>query len=495
MDEERRAGPSGGRGSSSRPHKDNLTKRCDCGPRKQLTCAHPWHIDFYRGRKFRFSLDVLAKARGVPLPRTKDEAEAFRDRIRGEIRDGVFKDPHAKPEPLPADTRLTVADVAGRYLTDYVQVPTRRKRAAYAMECHVNALTAAEIPAAQGRTVRLGDKPMADVTADDVESVRRAQRQAMRRAIDDRARWEAEAAERAAEGKPMTRPKPRLMRKGGEVGINRLLARARHLFAWAKQRGIITASPFGPKGEPVVTLESRAEDPRDRRLRPGEEAALLQHAGPHLQAVIIGALQTGARSGELLNLQWKDIEHVAGPKGELVPRFVVLPAGKTKTYQTRRVPVTQRLASVLAMRRTDPDGERLDDKPDGYVFGNEVGEAVGSIKTAWRATCRRAGIEGLTFHDLRREFASRLMESGAEPHEVRDWLGHANITTTSRYLRSTPLALERTMKRFEQHERGAEPPRSEQPENRHTAPECDNQPIEQLRQAGTMEVLGAVRVN
>jgi integrase len=77
--------------------------------------------------------------------------------------------------------------------------------------------------------------------------------------------------------------------------------------------------------------------------------------------------------------------------------------------------------------------------------GNEVGEQIGSIKTAWRATCRRARIRGLHFHDLRREFGSRLLESGAAQHDVRDFLGHANITTTSRYLKSTPLRLERAL--------------------------------------------------
>ena len=63
------------------------------------------------------------------------------------------------------------------------------------------------------------------------------------------------------------------------------------------------------------------------------------------------------------------------------------------------------------------------------------------MKTAWRGTCRRAGIEDLQVLDLRREFGSRLRESGASDHDVRDFLGHANSTTTSRYLASTPLRL------------------------------------------------------
>jgi hypothetical protein len=58
----------------------------------------------------------------------------------------------------------------------------------------------------------------------------------------------------------------------------------------------------------------------------------------------------------------------------------------------------------------------------------------------------------LHFHDLRREFACRLLESRAELHDVRDFLGHTNITTTPRYLRSTTLRLERALTLLERHE-------------------------------------------
>jgi integrase len=91
---------------------------------------------------------------------------------------------------------------------------------------------------------------------------------------------------------------------------------------------------------------------------------------------------------------------------------------------------------------------RQDGKPHGplaYVFGNDVGDQVVSIRTAWAVTCKRAGITGLHFHGLRREFASRLLESRADLHEVQMFLGHAAITTTSRYLQSTPLRLERAL--------------------------------------------------
>jgi hypothetical protein len=64
-----------------------------------------------------------------------------------------------------------------------------------------------------------------------------------------------------------------------------------------------------------------------------------------------------------------------------------------------------------------------------------------------RAVCL-IGIN-LHFHDLRREFACTLLESTADLHDVRDFLGHANITTTSRYLTSSPVRLAQAMARFD----------------------------------------------
>lgn len=60
-----------------------------------------------------------------------------------------------------------------------------------------------------------------------------------------------------------------------------------------------------------------------------------------------------------------------------------------------------------------------------------------SIKTAWRATCRRAGVEDLHFHDLRPEAGSRWLDGGVPLHVVRDWLGHTSVAQTSTYRATT----------------------------------------------------------
>jgi hypothetical protein len=55
----------------------------------------------------------------------------------------------------------------------------------------------------------------------------------------------------------------------------------------------------------------------------------------------------------------------------------------------------------------------------------------------------------LTFRDLRREFGSLLLESGAALHDIASFLGHAAVTTTNRYLQSAPVRLERALTRLE----------------------------------------------
>lgn len=165
-------------------------------------------------------------------------------------------------------------------------------------------------------------------------------------------------------------------------------------------------------------------------------------------------LETGCRPGEVLNLRWQDVDLDAG--------LLALKGERTKTSRPRAIPITQRLRAVLAMRQAAfdaafEDDPRLEDRRQAaFVFGDEIGQKVASVKTAWQTACRKAGIDGLHLQDLRREFASRLLESSVELHVTRTWLGHASIATTSRYLAVTITGLQAAAKRFEAARDGAE---------------------------------------
>jgi integrase len=130
-------------------------------------------------------------------------------------------------------------------------------------------------------------------------------------------------------------------------------------------------------------------------------------------------------------------------------RELVIEAVKSKTRTARIVPISSRLKAVLEMRRTDPSAQ--DFGPDTFVFGNEVGEQVKSIRQAWERARDAAGVAGLQLRDLRHEAGSRFDEAGVPTNYVSKILGHTNLTTTSRYPNIHRRGLQIAMEKLEQH--------------------------------------------
>jgi len=205
----------------------------------------------------------------------------------------------------------------------------------------------------------------------------------------------------------------------------------------------------------VSVISFETEDGRVRRLEDGEEQRLraaAQHDDQHiarqkpwLDHLIVAALETGCRQGELLQLQWSEVRWPT----PLKRGFLFLPAAKTKTKRDRAVPITKPLLAVLEMRRHGPDGK--DHDADAYVFGSSVGEMRRDIKTQWGRVLKAAKLTDLRFHDLRRTAASRWLESGVVPlHQISAWLGHVDIKTTSIYLRAKTTGVMHAADRLEQ---------------------------------------------
>lgn len=397
---------------ATRKSNDGLKKRCGCARKRWTECEHGWHFSFSRGttvdsegkvkkKEFRYSLDVEAAKRKLPRPIEKQDALTWRERLRAEIREGKHD---AAVPTVDAAAPLTLGDVCDKYERDHISVPTRRPQGQKLMLDHIRVARATEIPGPHATTVRLEDKPITAVTTADLRALRAA------RVAASQARCAATKRRDA---------------KGGEAGANRLMQRVRHLFTWAIEHDYVTESPFRRGHATIVKANRDAETPRDRRLTGDEEARLLAAASPSLYALIVAALTTGCRKGELLSMRWSQIRETPKPE-------IRLSASNTKTDKPRTVPLTAKLRVVLSMRKTGPDGQ--DHGPDAFVFGNEVGEEVKNIKTAWEATCRRAGITGLHFHDLRREAGSHWHEAGVPLVQIQAWLGHSNIVQTSTYL-------------------------------------------------------------
>lgn len=139
----------------------------------------------------------------------------------------------------------------------------------------------------------------------------------------------------------------------------------------------------------------------------------------YLKPIIMVALQTGMRKGEILNLEWDNINFEYG--------FIDLL--KTKTNRPRKIPLSTGLKAVL----------RTIKQESKYVFTNpKTKTAYKDITKAFKAVLQDAKIENFRFHDLRHTVATRLVEKNIDLFVVQDILGHSKITTTQRYAHPVP---------------------------------------------------------
>jgi integrase len=144
----------------------------------------------------------------------------------------------------------------------------------------------------------------------------------------------------------------------------------------------------------------------------------------HLTPIVLLALNTGLRRGELFGLRWADVD--------LVRAIVTVQGGGAKSGQTRHVPLNSEAVAVLqAWRPTDAD-------PAAYVFPGDSGARLEDIKSAWLPLVSAAKVPAFRFHDLRHTFASNLVQAGIDLNTVRELLGHADLQMTLRYAHLAP---------------------------------------------------------
>lgn len=190
-------------------------------------------------------------------------------------------------------------------------------------------------------------------------------------------------------------------KKVTDTTINRDLEALRHILFWAADEGFLLANPLAR-----MRLVPERRKPRAVLALEGE-ALLLAAAAPHLRSIIIAALDSGMRRGELLQERWEHIDW--GRKLLSVTR------SKTAGGEGREIPLTDRLTSLLLASRRD----------EGLVFTFE-GNPIHQVKTAWKAAIRRAGIRYCRFHDLRHTFNTRLMEAGVMQEIRKALMGHSS---------------------------------------------------------------------
>ncbi|MFC1769592.1 tyrosine-type recombinase/integrase [Nitrospirota bacterium] len=177
------------------------------------------------------------------------------------------------------------------------------------------------------------------------------------------------------------------------------------------------------KYNPVADLSISVgnSNARDRWLTMEEEQGLIKNAtNPFwLRPLIITALHTGMRKGEILNLKWKDIDFTRK----------LLIVHKTKNGKKRSIPMSQTLIATL-------QGIKVID-----ISGKVFSRSDRSIRAAFDKAKAKAAIEDFRFHDLRHTFATRLVQNGVDIYKVKELLGHKTLTMTMRYSHHYPESL------------------------------------------------------
>ena len=191
--------------------------------------------------------------------------------------------------------------------------------------------------------------------------------------------------------------------------VRRKLALLAHVFKVArKEWGMESLA------SPVDTIQLPPPGKaRDRRLVGDEQARLMTAAlayGGEIGPVITWAIESAMRRGEIAAMRWEHLDRQA--------RVLLIP--ETKNGTPREVPL-----STVALQVLDSLPRRL----DGLVWNIRPD----SISQAFERVCKAAGIEGLTFHDLRHEATSRLFEKGLNPMEVAAITGHKTLQMLKRY--------------------------------------------------------------
>ena len=144
--------------------------------------------------------------------------------------------------------------------------------------------------------------------------------------------------------------------------------------------------------------------------------------------MVLLALNSGLRRGELLGLKWGDVN--------LGSKLITVTAATAKSGQTRRIPLNREAHEVLTAWRE----QHKTAAADSHLF-IKGGEPVLRIDVAWSAVTNDAGLFDFHFHDCRHHFASKLVQAGVDLNTVRVLLGHSEIAMTLRYSHLSPNGL------------------------------------------------------
>jgi integrase len=197
--------------------------------------------------------------------------------------------------------------------------------------------------------------------------------------------------------------------KTSESTINREIALLKTIFNKAIEWGRIEKNPL----DKIKKFKENHQ--KDMRVLKDEEAILLiDSAVSHLKPILILALNTGMRRGEIFSLKWENIDF---KKGEI---FIE----DSKSGKSRKVYMNSIIFETLKEMPKDSK----------YLFPNKkTGSHIKDVKNSFKTACKIANIKGFRFHDTRHTAATKMIEAGVDIVTLSRILGHSSIQMTMRY--------------------------------------------------------------
>jgi len=199
---------------------------------------------------------------------------------------------------------------------------------------------------------------------------------------------------------------------------NRYLATLSHMFTKAVDWNM-AEEEISKKVKRVKHLQENNK--RLRFLSQEECQNLIEVSDPHLKPILITALNTGMRKGEILGLRWSNVDMRHG--------LILLDI--TKNGERREIYINDTLRQTLQLipRRLDINH---------VFFDKNTRNPYQDVKRSFARACKRAGIYDFRFHDMRHTFASQLVMAGVDLVTVKELLGHKSLAMTLRYSHLAP---------------------------------------------------------
>lgn len=207
--------------------------------------------------------------------------------------------------------------------------------------------------------------------------------------------------------------KLRLDQGNSKSTCNRYIALLKRVLNVAAQQNYLESNP-------ASKVKQFPEEGKGRIITEEEEQRLLAVCSETLRSVLIIGVNTGLRTGKIYALKWSQIDF----------ENRILTVEETKNSKSRKVPLNQKVIDELQCLKMNNGSPYV-------LFNQKTGKPITTVRNSWARACKKAGIEGRRLYDATRHtFGSRLVQRGADIETVRELMGHADISTTQRYVHS-----------------------------------------------------------